>query len=282
MFYCVPGIGNGPYVRNGAEVDNERQEPKLNVSKGKFELPLKDEGARLLIFAKEGCANLLAKDLEKTDRVDLKGWARVEGVAKVGSKLAVGERISLSIQHEAKAYLFDYDTVVAKDGKFVFSCVPPDMKNPTVYRQVIISSRGGGSIVGSSFRNRIKLTPGETTNVEIGGTGRPVIGKLIVPPGYKKPVTDWNQGNTNLVREIAGPAGKVEEYHGFSILADGSFRIEDIPAGIYRFKSRVAEEGEAMWKSGPTIGRVEIRIEIEAMDGGRSDTPLDLGELQLR
>ena len=156
------------------------------------------------------------------------------------------------------------------------------MQNPSVYRQVVVNSRGGSRTTASAFRHRFTLKPGATTTVDIGGRGRPVIGKLVAPPGYTKPITNWNKGSTTLEREVAGPAGKEKEYHGFAILADGTFRIEDLTPGTYRFKSRVSEEGVEMWKSGPMIGRITRDIVIEPMDGGRSDKALDLGELQLK
>ncbi|MFK7769762.1 MAG: M56 family metallopeptidase [Mariniblastus sp.] len=282
VYYCLPRRSNGPYVRNGATVKDRKRLPKLTFNDGKFELPNNSEKAKIVILADEGYAKLAADKLQTTDRVELLGWSRVEGVAKIGAKPADGETIKLTPQFESGWYMFDYGVKADKDGKFIFDCVPADMKAPYIYRQIIVSRDGSGFESTSAFSHPLILKPGKTTKVELGGIGRAVTGKLVAPPEYPNAVADWNLGTTNLRRTIVGPAGERSEYHGFAIKPDGTFRIEDVPPGTYQFQAQVLEEGEVRWKPGPEIGSMTQQFVIEPMEGGRSDEAFDLGNLQLK
>lgn len=269
-------------LRNGAIVSQEDRETKLTVRNGKFELPAQLKKSNIAVIAKEGYRFVDSKELESKTKIELLRWSRVEGVAHIGTKPAEGKTIQLFYRYENGAFL-DYAAKVDANGKFTFSRVPSDLVNPHIFRQIITESKGGSFRSTSAFSLPIKLTPGETTKVQLGGTGRPVIGKLVAPADYDKPIAQWNHGRISLERSFIGPSGKVEqEFHGARIEIDGTFRFEDVPSGNYWFRSTVREKSERSWKDGPVIGSVSKKFVIEPMSDDRSDTPLDLGKLELR
>ena len=275
-------IHSGLYFRNGAVVDRELRQKKLTVRDGKLEIPVQSTEFNLTVIAKEGYRSIERKELEKSNQIQLLAWSRVEGIARIGAKPAVGETIKLMLFHEHGATI-DYSAKVNEDGKFIFTRVPPNLVHPRVYRQIIKFSEGGFTSSASASTLPITLVPGKTTKVELGGSGRAVVGKLIAPDDYDSPIAQWNHGSILLERTITGPGGEVEkEYHGTVIGIDGTFRFEDVPAGHYQFEATIREKSEHRWKDGLVIGSVSKRFVIDPMPGGRSDKSFDLGKLDLR
>ena len=70
-------------------------------------------------------------------------------------------------------------------------------------------------------------------------------------------------------------------HYSFAIRADGTFRIDDVPAGAYTLLVWTEEPPFAA-KSRPKRTAVLQRdIVVPPMPGGRSDEPLQMGALQL-
>ncbi|MBT7304811.1 MAG: hypothetical protein HN849_35110 [Victivallales bacterium] len=118
------------------------------------------------------------------------------------------------------------------------------------------------------------VAPGQTTQVVLAGTGRPVTGKLAFPMG-SRPSFGWRMG----IGKLTGSDFAV--YH-FRIKQDGTFRVEDIPTGRYdlRIDFRSLVPGDRS-SDHPLLGHVEQTFAIPKMPDGRSDEPLGLGTLIL-
>ena len=72
-------------------------------------------------------------------------------------------------------------------------------------------------------------------------------------------------------------------HYATAIDPDGSFRLDDIPAGEYELTVRLKAPptgGESHAQT--VIGTLSHTFTVPEMDGGRSDQPLDLGELILK
>lgn len=63
---------------------------------------------------------------------------------------------------------------------------------------------------------------------------------------------------------------------------DGSFRIEDVPGGMYRLRMDLREGSGPMRYSAPSIAHVEKELEIPDSPGGRSDEPFDVGKIEMQ
>jgi hypothetical protein len=69
---------------------------------------------------------------------------------------------------------------------------------------------------------------------------------------------------------------------GFKIEGDGTFRIDDVPAGdYYLFFNAYAPSADARAFRGERIGLLSQHFQIPEMPNGRSDEALDLGVLEL-
>jgi len=141
---------------------------------------------------------------------------------------------------------------------------------------------------------------GETVEVSLGGTGRPVTGVFAVTgpdaqvnwssvrprPSLKLnlpqvPMPDSNDRvATRIWRRSAEGIRWLGAQHSYpiSVASDGKFRVEDIPAGSYTLQVTVSIPDPAQ-PAQVRRGAVTRQITIPEMPGGRSDTPLDLGRI---
>ena len=71
-------------------------------------------------------------------------------------------------------------------------------------------------------------------------------------------------------------AREPERTYGAKVEPDGSFRLEDVVPGSYRFSYRLGGRSVAV----QAIASVEVVV--GEIPGGRSDEPLDLGVIELK
>ncbi len=189
-------------------------------------------------------------------------------------------------------------------GRFVMQRVAPG--RITVYRRIPLEDNRGWM---PSHSVSLDVKPGETVQLEIGGTGRPVVGRLAIPDGVKlsqfavghafgslSPVLpDLPAPDDYLVfdseRRLAWreafartPEGRSyiedsERSYAVDLRPDGTFRVEDVPPGRYILKvpfegvSRSSREGHQAFAHSEVI--------VAEIPGGRSDEPLDIGAVPL-
>ena len=102
-----------------------------------------------------------------------------------------------------------------------------------------------------------------TTWMDLGGTGRPVVGRFVLPAGIKpgaifpffNQTLEWIRRSRLIpkphaaARGVAHRVAETDEGEAYSrsarifdtnVRPDGRFRIEDVPAGKYRFRPRYA------------------------------------------
>lgn len=106
-------------------------------------------------------------------------WGRIEGVLQAGSKKLEGASLAarwVKPENLAAHPDFYWGTGTKKDGRFVFEQVMPG----TIHLSRSILSRGLGSY-WSTYYGSVEVKPGETTSCTIGGTGRAVIGQVVLP-----------------------------------------------------------------------------------------------------
>ncbi len=131
------------------------------------------------------------------------------------------------------------------------------------------------------------VAPGETTRLTLGGTGRPIVGKAVVPAELAGR-NDWLFSSGYLIGKAsafeAGPGRSRpdRESYTFKVEPDGTFRIEDIAAGTYEIliilNKRPVNEGGLGHEPLASIRR---EVVVPPIPGGRSDEPLDLGAIPL-
>jgi RNA polymerase sigma factor (sigma-70 family) len=266
-------------------------------------------------------------DFSKPLEIRLQPWGRIEG--NVRTRDGIWSRRKLYVVgtgHLTRWATVSYNpkSIAAlsdSEGKFTLERVPPgDCRvvisddAESVRRQNYLLGPGPHQLDSRGVVSPvIHVEPGETAEVQVGGVGRSIIGKLVAPAGvelrsWTNQVTfaqlhvEWSdyhipEGLTPRATERwrlefedteTGRAWLREQYaYYFKVNADGSFFIPEVLPGKYRLFVNV---GQGYLGSGPdaTPGQpMEIRIASTAArvtvdeDSGENGTPIYLGEVVL-
>jgi hypothetical protein len=106
-------------------------------------------------------------------------------------------------------------------------------------------------------------------------------------PNWEDYVKSKDLGKANFDHQTRNR--RSERAYWLNFNEDGSFRIDDVPAGAYELRIKVTEalkNGEdrlpAIMRSAKEIASLTQEVVVPEMPNGRSDEPLDLGTLQLK
>lgn len=305
-------------VKNGDIDDSSTYATRLDADEaGRFSFPARDEPFQLVITHASGYAHLNSEEGPVPPSIRLTAWARVEGTFRVGPRAVSNVEITLNSEpihsygNDVPNIFTHHDVTTGKDGQFVFERVFPGAGR--IGRRILLMVSDGATEVTSSQMVSVQLPVGETTRIDLGGTGRPVIGTLIPPKNHEEEVL-WNFALVNVRANLARPpapqppdgirnnpgrskawmdawkktaggeawqtANEAYEmlrsespYVTASIDRDGTFRIDDMPAGAYVLSVRFSQH---------QAGRLaNVKFSVPEIDGERSDRPIDLGVLPL-
>ncbi len=171
---------------------NEATRQTQTDSNGRFSFPARSGDSFVTAFGDAGFANVL---LNTNRPIQLLPWARVEGTLRIGGQPGSNELIRLTslpppyqwYPREFPPYSISLRTRADTNGHFVFERVPALMME--VAYSPMITDKAPDPIEKTQNR-RLNLKPGETTQVELGGRGRPVIGRILVA-GFNGTIA-WN------------------------------------------------------------------------------------------
>ncbi|HEY7120113.1 MAG TPA: carboxypeptidase regulatory-like domain-containing protein, partial [Tepidisphaeraceae bacterium] len=259
---------NSAYIRNG-EIQQRQDSPAVQTDgAGRYALPPQTGQYAVIILHDRGYAMLRSEQLAKsTGDITLQPWGRVTGVLRVGAKPAPpGTMLSVQMREEEpydpktpRAY-HDIQTATDTDGRFTFPKVPPGRASVAV--QVKLSE----NMTGFTQSTPVTVKAGETVEVNIGGTGRPIVGRIKAPAELKD--VNWSASQSGFMTKIYAPQprfpdnwnemeqadrqkwidawnksadGKAQReavekrrYYTLRVNQDGSFRADDVPAGEYQ------------------------------------------------
>jgi RNA polymerase sigma factor (sigma-70 family) len=233
--------------------------------------------------------------------VTLVPWGRIEGVLMIGKNFATNQKVSAWLNKHSFDGRVDYDTKTDARGRFVFERVTPGAI--TVYRYVDTPDHRGWIPSNPVF---VDVNPGQTVRVEVGGSGRSVIGKLAIPQGFRlsdlvcgfsklstirhKPrqpddYPDYSREQQDAWYESFFKTAEGKKFHqderayAVDLGDEGAFRIEDVPAGQYvltlPFRGRTSSDESEL------LALAQRDVTVPTMSGGRNDEPLDLGTTRL-
>ncbi len=271
---------------------------------GHFEFAESGFDAVVLVTHEQGFLQSTIKSLRDQPRLTLLPWGRVEGVLRAGTNLAPNATVCLTAGASVGSFgwYFSYTGKTDADGRFAFDKVPPGEH----YLSRSFSWRSGRAIT-EGYQMPVRVSPGQTIEVSYGGTGRSIIGKV-------EGQADWsNDDHVLALKQPLGPAApQTEDFATWAAFVkardadhtrdwcrqraaqrvyqlqfdpDGSFKIEDVPAGTYELRIRVTEPlkpDQSGYVATPELGSLTREVVVPAMPGGRSDEPLDLGVLRLQ
>lgn len=282
-------------------------------SAGKFTFPNVHEPWVLVARTPEGFAQISNDDFKKNNgQVMLQPWGKVEGKLLVGSKPQPREKINLQRigsrdDWVAMRVLHSLVATTDKDGTFVFNAVAPG--------ESWLDWEKKGRPTRIVRHTMVEVDAGKTATIDIGGKGRPVIGKAAsvpvnAPDEKLKWVTFGNQNVDGNYHNVEGtrvsppenwqkmtneqqvawqkawektPAGR--KFHGlrwsedFDIDPDGTFRLEDLVPGTYFVSLRMFRNENGF---GEDLVECTKEFTVPPLPAGteRSDEPLDLGTIE--
>jgi hypothetical protein len=230
----------------------------------------------IVVLSGRGYAKVTPDEFAASRTITVSPYGRIEGTLRIGARPGVRERIAFlprSRREEVPPRTrFEYEVRSDENGHFTFFHVLPD--KGSVVRVTVLDNRSRRY----SRHTEVEVTPGQTARIEMGGTGRPVVGRVIIPDMIKN-VFDWHYTDSRLRLSVPDSP----PYNVFSLECDkdGSFRVEDVPAGDYwLYVNAYGPPPTTRVRWGEPIGVLSHSFTIPEMPGGRSDEPLDLGEIE--
>ncbi len=209
-------------------------------------------------------------------------WGRIEGLLKIGSRPGAGQPIGYTPPSPQVAgklrVMHSYNVETDGNGHFRIERVVPSegwLSNQHIIKHV------NGSTLSLLQSKTIQVESGETTKVELGGSGRPVLGRVVVK-GLDYADYQWNLNEPARATTRQATNGAMRQTFHLPFAADGTFRGDDLPAGQYQLTiSLTPPAGGNQVGFGQPVGTGSVTFTIPEMPGGRSDEPLDLGEIPI-
>jgi hypothetical protein len=312
---ALPGQ-NQAFIMNSRQLQNMGASQRTTGADGRIDFPPQAGIFKIAVFADAGYAEADQDSLAKSADITLAPWGRIEGQLMVGSKPAAGQTVDVLEQNmmgydPQKPIIRDQlSAPTDADGKFVLDRVPPGTWNIT--RRIPFRSNGWSY---SPLQSGVEVSAGKTVTVNVGGTGRPVVGRVIILPELASRL-DWAYSSCNIStrsdssfpavpmpddirnatpekqqawgREwIKTDAGKAfvqkmqksqmnRRSYPFTVNADGSFRVEDVLAGDYELNIDLRKNENRNGMPFERVGVGAVEFTVPEMPGGRSDEPLQI------
>jgi RNA polymerase sigma factor (sigma-70 family) len=283
----------------------------LTGADGRFTFPAQTEPFHVFVDHESGFAAADARTLAGSSPLAIRPWGRIEGIVKIGTRPTAGVQVRLAATddggapNEAVPLITQIQrTSTDARGRYAFEHVIPAR---LVVSRGFTPERSSSQEVTLSART-VWVKSGRTTFADLGGTGRPVVGRFALPgrtkadgvfPYYNQtlhrigpeppyPRDLGGEERQAWLREwLATDEGEAycssERSFDTNVRPDGRFRIEDVPAGKYQLHAHVREPAkDGPGTLGPELASIDIEITVPEVPGGRSDVPLDLGTIELK
>ncbi len=268
---------------------------------GRFRFDRQEPPYTILVLDDRGCAEqtILVKPPAVFD-LTIQPWGRIEGTLRIGKRPGARERIHVDYDHHSDppdaVPSWTREVKTDDSGRFVFERIMPGTAH--VARMVEVkASPDSGTVISPTISTDIDVAPNATARVTLGGTGRPVVGKLTAPAEIAGRGNWLHTDNTLTAKPTpadrlsaaspnpSGPSPGRSARIPYSVILDkdGSFRIEDVQAGTYNLNFVVLQPplvpNAPSTKQAMATARRDVTV--PEMPGGRSDEPLDLGAIPL-
>ncbi|TWU47159.1 Thiol-disulfide oxidoreductase ResA [Rubripirellula tenax] len=295
-------------IVNGRLSDARDELMVTTDEQGRFELPSQSDAFRLMFLHPFGGKLIAGEAFTTGQTVKIEPWATISGTVRIGSEPASETDVALhhtdSVPYDQTRFRIEGRATTDNEGRFVLKRVLP---GESFSMQRVIPRKTQGEL----FSHTVRLTtePGGDHEVRIGGDGRPVIGRVFVPDTDAK--YDWG---TNLIMpdsskfkypdavdkltneekqkwyaqwsetdEGIAYTNKQNRLYAVVIRDDGTFRVDDVPADDYTLSLSIhAATATNQCGFGESLGSVVHHFPVPEMPSGRSDEPLDVGELTLK
>ncbi len=285
--------GENLYIENG-KIGNDAAIKAKTDANGSFSFHPQNTDYVIIALAESGYAQITDKQLSANNEVHLQPWSVVEGKIMVGDKPESAGCVNIyngnfNSNNPFNNISWHGYTDTDPNGFFTARKVPSG--KVSVGRRVYLDSENWSST--SSHSRTLELEPGEKATVNIGGTGRPVVGKIVPPADYQGKIywdyahgarLDEKSGVTDKLQTVINSFNKIKIkksviHYACKVNPDGTFRFDDIPAGDYTLEIIATKsENRCGWVQ---TGQTSLDFTVEPMPGGRSDEVLDIGQVEV-
>lgn len=306
--------GSLSYSHHGAKL---RQIVETD-DQGRFTLPAEVDPSVLIVAHAEGYGERPAAErtlariapvgqdlpgaIEETAIIPLEPWGRVEGQVLLGDKPVTGAKYWVYQGRSDDVQVQSQHTIVTDvAGRFVVEQIPPGPFGTC--QRAVDASDGQTSYALGGLGVKFNVAPGQTTRLELGGSGRALTGMLALPEGFPHKI-DWTRvrlqvspqapsfrlrlkGHDELSKAwsqfLNSDEGDSYVRNNIAVAVDGSFQIEGLPPGQYDL--RVSVPGEAAISDVKPSGQILSGASQFSVPGVAADVltrsiPLDTIELR--
>ncbi len=305
-------------VINGRSFDNDPAYQRSTAdTDGRVHFPGMQSPRVLVVIDASGYAQVDPPELLHLQQIHLQAWAHIHGRVRIGNQPVANAQITANPPLEALDSVEPYSLVhTDAEGRFAMDRVPA---GKLVVAQLVKWYFRGKPIAGGTMRRHVlMLRAGQSTQVSIGGTGRPVVGAVELPAQLKGN-HDWGFGTAQVKAKVDVPlpmppalrndslverekwyahfvttdAGKKylsdQEDRGLAVqiypvemAPDGTFRIQDVPAGAYTIDIDVRGEASGDHPAGKLIAQGQADFTVPEIPGGRSNEPLRIAPVPIK
>ena len=316
-------------IRNGDIRDSSTSATLVHSNTaGHFHTPATSEPFQLVITHPAGFAHYKSDSGPLPDPLRLTPWARVEGQFRIGNKpapkvyLTIQESIFLQSNENGPRFSTWTIKPTGPDGQYDFDRVFPG--KGYLSRSLSHMVFEGAREVTSAILVPLEFVAGKSIHLDLGRTGRPVIGKLVPPEKHQEKVTwqfasidgypfldpppgimaleelqkdpqkylNWYK-NWKASERYATEKASFEKYEAAhekmileslrfraSVAPNGSFRIDDVPAGTYAMTVYFHSDNP---KIHPSPGHlINYIFSVPPAEKNSEAKPIDLGTLTLK
>ncbi len=205
----------------------------------------------------------------------LTAWARIEGTFRIARKLqpnvtiGINPDISGLVSPNGAQFTMSYSEATDANGRFVFEHVAPGPGRIGQAFRMTINEDSAQMTSAASVA--VNFRPGRTTSLDLGASGRPVIGQLRLPPDMQ-PEIPWRCALI-FVRPLDPQLREADLRLSATANRAGNFCVDDIPIGNYVLLVHLFGSPR------PTTG---FRFSVPPTNEKLSQRPVDLGVLTLK
>jgi hypothetical protein len=243
---------------------------------GRFHFPAQQKDFQLVITHPSGFAQVKSTpDWELTRIIHLEPWCRVEGTFRIGKAPAAHVPLEIrvprldSFGQGGPSVFTQHRATTASDGHFVFERVIPGMGQ--IGRGITFVVHEGATEVASSCTIPYTFPAGTIVHLDLGGKGRPVVGRLQAPEGFAESVR-WNFASMTAAFATPDPHSNAL-YYTATVDGNGGFRIDDMLPGEYSLRVDFMQNGAGRLRN--------YCFTVPPLGDGTPSQPVDLGMLRL-
>jgi hypothetical protein len=294
------------YIRESRIPRNEALPTAITDAEGRFSLPTPDGKCKIVAIHDAGWAEFVHNDENEPLRIELIPWSQISGVSLHGHEAVEGDEISLFMESQSipnEPYVtWSYRTETNSEGEFEFPRIKSGALN--IQRRLPYGDSGRGyAMSAASHSIALESRPGEKHQVQIGGEGRKIIGKLTVAE-EDRALVDWNMAAVHLTRSnradnnqnLLFALGKklaeastgtmtepqatdpsVPQNYASVVAPDGSFEIVDVLPGSYDLRAGI----HAVDPTANNWNEIALLKTTCVVSDEPDDEPQDLGTLSV-